>query len=77
MSRRLRRRWPNTEIVLVTWCAAESLATVQDLATLGVDQIAFLLDSVVKPSQPSQPSSLEVDREKALRQPSKAETATA
>lgn len=77
MSRRLRRHWPNIKIVLVAWCAAESLATAENLATMGVDQIVFRLDSVVETSELSQPTGLEVDREMALGHPSKAETATA
>ncbi len=50
MCRRLRRRWPNAEIVLVAWSAAASLASVENLAAMGVDKVAFNLDSVVEPA---------------------------
>ncbi len=54
MCRRLRRHWPNAEIVLMAWCGAESLANAENLGAMGVDQVAFRFDSVLDPSAPSQ-----------------------
>ncbi len=48
MCRRLRRHWPNAEIVLVTWHSTDTLATTENQAAMGVDRIAFRFDSVIK-----------------------------
>jgi hypothetical protein len=48
MTRRLRRHWPSAEIVLVAWCAAESLTSAENLTAMGVDVVAFQLDAVVE-----------------------------
>ena len=56
MCRRLRRHWPSAEIVLVAWCGAESLATVESVGAMGLDKVAFRLESLVEqPSEPGQP----------------------
>jgi hypothetical protein len=47
MCRRLRRHWPTAEIVLVAWSGAGALATVENRAAMGVDEVADRLDSLV------------------------------
>jgi predicted PurR-regulated permease PerM len=56
MYRRLRRHWPTAEIVLVAWCGAESLATPEAMAVMGVDRVALRLESVVDPARNASPS---------------------
>lgn len=46
--RRLRRHWPNAHLVLVAWCGAASLASAENMSDMGVDEVAFQLDSLVK-----------------------------
>jgi predicted PurR-regulated permease PerM len=56
MSRRLRRHWPSAKIVLVAWCGTPSLLSAENLAAMGVNEVAFRLESLVKqPSEPDQP----------------------
>lgn len=56
MSRRLRRHWPSAKIVLVAWCGTPSLLTAENLAAMGVNEVAFRLESLVtQPSEPDQP----------------------
>ena len=58
MCRRLRRHWPSAEIVLVAWCGSDSLTTTENLGEMGVDKVAFRLDSLVKqPAEKNQPPS--------------------
>ena len=53
MSRRVRRHWPNAQIVLVAWFAAESLAAGDNLAAMGVEKVAVRLDSLIEPLAPN------------------------
>lgn len=61
MCRRLRRHWPNAEIVLVAWCGTGSLTSKENLGDMGVNEVAFRLDSLmeqtVERNQPPQPES--------------------
>jgi hypothetical protein len=57
MSRRLRRHWPAAEIVLVAWCAAESLSTTESREAMGVDAVVFRLDAVVELARHESPPS--------------------
>lgn len=54
LCRRLRRHWPNAEIVLVAWCASEALSTTDNVIAMGVDQVAFRMDTLVRSLQPNQ-----------------------
>jgi len=73
MCRRLHRHWPNAEIVLVAWCGAESLASVENRDAMGVDQVAFQLDSLVEqPSDTSQATADDKDHAKGFSTPSQA-----
>ena len=65
MCRRVRRHWPHAQIVLVAWCAPESLATAENLATMGVNEVAFSLNAVVEPLIPSQSVTPEQDQAEA------------
>ena len=61
MCRRLRRQWPSAQIVLVAWCAAASLSSAENLDDMGVDEVAFRLDSLVEqPPEPGQ--AIDVDK---------------
>lgn len=52
MSRRVRRLWPDAEIVLVAWCASPSLATPENQAEMGVDKIAFDFGDLIEALKP-------------------------
>jgi hypothetical protein len=76
MCRRLRRRWPSAEIVLVAWCGAGSLATVENLGDMGVDEVAFQLGSLVaQPPEPNQPIGPVTEEETSMPYQAKAEPA--
>jgi len=48
--------------VLVGWCETESLARVENRGAMGVDQVAFQLDSLVEPhAEPDPPKVLATD----------------
>jgi hypothetical protein len=65
MCRHLRRHWPNAHIVLVAWCGKSSLATAENLGDMGVDEVAFQLDSLVEqPSDTSQATADDKDHAK-------------
>ncbi len=51
MCRRLRRHWPGANIVLVAWCANNSLASSDNTTAMGVNEVAFKFDSVVAPQE--------------------------
>jgi predicted PurR-regulated permease PerM len=59
--RRLRRHWPGAQIVLVAWCGAASLDSIENLRAMGVDEVAFKLDSLIEqPPEAALPSGLEL-----------------
>jgi len=71
MCRRLRRHWPNAQIVLVAWCGTGSLATAENLGDMGVDEVAFQLGSLVaQPPETNQP--IGASKEEGTSMPSQA-----
>lgn len=77
VSRRVRRQWPNADIVLFAWSAAESLGTADSLAAMGVNQVAFRFESVIEPLVPNNPAEREADPPQTLEPPPGAEAASA
>ena len=72
--RRLRRHWPDAHIVLVAWCGAASLNSTENLRAMGVDGVAFQLDSLIEqPPEAALPPGLELKGVQGTDIPSKAE----
>jgi predicted PurR-regulated permease PerM len=66
MCRRLRRHWPNANIVLMAWFGAASLTAPENLSAMGVDQVTFQLDGVMELKAQHQPIRPEVEQVQVL-----------